>query len=169
MNNKNIHNQIGVTLIELVISMVILSIMIVAMFEAMASISKSNADPMLRAQSLSIAQSYLEEIQSKAFLDPTTNSWCGVSMPTDSSRSSRARFDDICDYQSLPDTVVRNLNNTAIASLANYQVTVSITADASVDLEGLLGTANDSALITVNVTSADNQSVQLNVYRANND
>jgi len=169
MNSISRLKQKGVTLIELVISMVVLSIMMVAMFEAMGTISRSSADPMLKAQSLSIAQSYMEEIQSKSFLDPTTGNWCGVSVPTDSSRSSRDRFDDICDYQSLGDNTVRDLNNNALASLANYQVTVAVTNDATVNLEGLLGTAEDAALITITVSSPDNQNIQLSMYRANNE
>ncbi|MCJ8311708.1 MAG: type II secretion system protein [Saccharospirillaceae bacterium] len=163
------NSQQGVTLIELIISMVVLSIMIIAMFEAMAAISKNSADPMLKAQSLSIAQSYMEEIQSKSFLDPTTALWCGVSLPTDPSRVSREQFDDICDYQVLVDNVVRDLNNNPLAGLANFEVSVSILNDASVDLEGLLGSANDSALITVTVSSPDNQNVILSTYRANNE
>ena len=169
MNNSKLINQAGVTLIELIISMVVLSIIMVAMFEAMATISKSSADPMLKAQSLSIAQSYMEEIQSKSFLDPTTNTWCGVSLPIDISRSSRERFDDICDFQVLADNIIRDLNNTPVAALSNYQISVYITNDASVDLEGLLGTNQDSALITIIVSSPDNQSVQLSMYRANNE
>ena len=169
MNKPIANKQKGVTLIELIISMVVLSIIMVAMFEAMATISRNSADPMLRAQSLSIAQSYMEEIQSKSYLDPTTNSWCGVSVPTDTSRSSRERFDDICDYQSLTDSVVRDLNNDPIAQLSDYQVNITVTNDASVNLEGLLGTNEDSALITITVSAPDNQNIQLSMYRANNE
>ena len=54
--------QRGMTLVELVITIVIIGIAAAALFAAMASITTRSADPMLRQQSLMIAESYLEAI-----------------------------------------------------------------------------------------------------------
>ncbi|MHB0763775.1 prepilin-type N-terminal cleavage/methylation domain-containing protein [Stutzerimonas sp. NM35] len=56
--------QHGMTLVELVITIVIIGIAAAALFSAMASITARSADPMLRQQSLMIAESYLEAITS---------------------------------------------------------------------------------------------------------
>ncbi|MGE4405835.1 prepilin-type N-terminal cleavage/methylation domain-containing protein [Pseudomonas sp.] len=55
-------SQRGMTLVELVITIVIIGIAAAALFSAMASITGRSADPMLRQQSLYIAESYLEAI-----------------------------------------------------------------------------------------------------------
>lgn len=54
--------QRGMTLVELVISIVIIGIAAAALFGAMASITARSADPMLRQQSLAIAEGYLERL-----------------------------------------------------------------------------------------------------------
>ncbi len=52
--------QRGMTLVELVITIVIIGIAAAALFSAMAAITARSADPLLREQSLMIAESYLE-------------------------------------------------------------------------------------------------------------
>ena len=52
--------QRGMTLVELVITIVIIGIAAAALFSAMASITARSADPLVREQSLMIAESYLE-------------------------------------------------------------------------------------------------------------
>lgn len=54
--------QHGMTLVELVITIVIIGIAAAALFSAMATITARSADPMLRQQSLYIAEAYLETL-----------------------------------------------------------------------------------------------------------
>jgi len=61
--------QRGMTLIELIIAIVIIGIAAAALFSAMASITARSADPMLRQQSLYIAQAYLEALQALPYAD----------------------------------------------------------------------------------------------------
>ena len=57
------------TLVELVITIVIVGIAAAAMFSAMAAITARSADPMLRQQSLALAEAYLEAITTRAYAD----------------------------------------------------------------------------------------------------
>ena len=82
------HAQRGMTLIELVMTIVILGIAAAALFSAMAAITGHSADPMLRQQSLAIAEAYLEEITLQAFPASTT---CAAS----NSGAGRSSFDDV--------------------------------------------------------------------------
>lgn len=61
--------QRGMTLVELVITIVIIGIAAAAMFSAMAAITGRSADPMLRQQSLALAEGYLEAISTRAYAD----------------------------------------------------------------------------------------------------
>jgi len=63
------YKQRGMTLVELVITIVIIGIAAAALFSAMASITARSADPMLRQQSLYIAEAYLETLQALPYND----------------------------------------------------------------------------------------------------
>ncbi|WP_217477000.1 prepilin-type N-terminal cleavage/methylation domain-containing protein [Stutzerimonas stutzeri] len=115
--------QQGMTLIELVISIVIIGIAAAALYSAMASMVGRSADPMLRQQSLTIAEGYLEEILTQPYLDPS-------SFNTGSCAATaglpRARFDDLCDYAGLDDQGARDAAGNAITGLSEYRVRVAI-------------------------------------------
>ena len=57
------------TLVELVITIVIIGIAAAAMFTAMAAITGRSADPMLRQQSLALAEANLEAISALPYTD----------------------------------------------------------------------------------------------------
>ncbi|MFA7290772.1 MAG: prepilin-type N-terminal cleavage/methylation domain-containing protein [Rhodocyclaceae bacterium] len=59
--------QRGVTLIELVVFIVIISVGVVGLVSVTGPIVRSSADPMVRKQALAIAQSLLQEIEQQAF------------------------------------------------------------------------------------------------------
>ena len=106
------NRQQGMTLVELVISIVIIGIAAAALYSAMAAITGRSADPLLRQQSLSIAEGYLEEILLQPFLD-SSNAVCPAPP------ASRASFDNVCDYNGLNDNGVRDARGQAIAALVD--------------------------------------------------
>lgn len=61
--------QRGMTLVELVITIVIIGIAAAALFTAMAAITGRSADPMLRQQSLALAEANLEAISALPYSD----------------------------------------------------------------------------------------------------
>ncbi len=58
------------------IAIVIVGIAAAALYSAMAAITARSADPMLRQQSLMIAEGYLEEILAKPYLAVATPAGC---------------------------------------------------------------------------------------------
>ncbi len=145
--------QAGMALVELVITIVIIGIAAAALYSAMAAITGRSADPLLRQQSLSIAEGYLEEILLQPFLD-SSNAVCPPPP------ASRASFDNVCDYHGLNDNGVRDARGQAIAALANYRVQVAVTAHA---LDGLA--ASDALLVRVTVTDPAGQTLALDGIR----
>lgn len=65
--------QQGVTLIELIIAIVVLGIAAVGILNALGRTTALNVDPLLRAQSLALAQSFMDEVTSKPFYPPDTD------------------------------------------------------------------------------------------------
>jgi MSHA pilin protein MshD len=61
--------QGGMTLVELVITIVIIGIASAALFSSMAAITARSADPMLRQQSLALAEAYLEAITMRPYAE----------------------------------------------------------------------------------------------------
>lgn len=142
--------QAGMTLIELVITIVIIGIAAAAMFAAMASISGRSADPMLRQQSLSIAEAYMEEITQQAFSDPDGAADCG-----------RSCFDDVMDYNGLNEAP-HDARGEVIDMLSGYYVQVTVTP-------ANLGPAPSAPAVRIQVTVTDptGQPLGLSGHRAN--
>jgi MSHA pilin protein MshD len=103
----------GVTLIELVLSIVIVAIAASAVLGLLSFASKGSADAMVRNQAVAIAQAYLEEIRFKEF---AAN---GV-------ESSRGDFNDVSDYNGLSNTGAHDQFGNSIAGLEGYNVNVSV-------------------------------------------
>ncbi len=141
------HAQRGVTLIELVISIVIIAIAVSAVLGVLSLIAKGSAQAMIRNQAVAIATAYLEEIRLKQF---TAN---GVP-------ASRSLYDDISDYNGLVDVGARDQFGNPIAGLSQYTVTVTVGA-------GVLGAVPAASVrrIDVNVQHPDGVNFTLSGYR----
>lgn len=121
---KRLFSQRGATLIELVVSIVIISITVTAVMMVIVRTSGSSADPMLRAQATSIAQAYLEEILVQSLDDPEGGETGGAE-----AGETRATFDDVSDYNGLSDSSgAVDQNGAPLPALTAYNVSVSVSA-----------------------------------------
>ncbi|MBI3574818.1 MAG: prepilin-type N-terminal cleavage/methylation domain-containing protein [Gammaproteobacteria bacterium] len=125
MSIKRVARQRGVTLVELVIFIMIVSLGTAGILLVMNYTAQRSADPMVKQQALLIAESYLEEILLKSFVDPSTPATT-VICPT--KESGRASYDNVCDYHNLADTsgAIDQLGNT-VTGLTAYNISVSVT------------------------------------------
>lgn len=138
--------QLGVTLIELILSMVIISIALVGIFSVVNLTVNRSANPVVQQQAVAIAESYLEEILLQNYSGGTT--------------SDRADFDDVSDYNNLPDSKVRNSLGIEITALSQYAVSVSVS-----DPVSLAGGVN-AKQITVTVSGPGVDNLSLVGYKA---
>lgn len=143
--------QNGVTLVELLLSIVIVAIAASAVIGMLSMTVQSSADPMVRRQAASIAEAYLEEILLKSFSDPD-----GVD-----GEAARTGFDDVDDYDGLTDAGARDQFGNPIAGLADYTVSVSVSA--SVALPPV--PAADAWRIDINVARGGNINFTVSGYR----
>lgn len=114
------YRERGATLIELVISIVVIAIAASAVLGVLSSSVGRSADAMVMSQAVAIAEAYLEEISLKPFVDPD-----GVD-----GEATRAAFDDVDDYDGLVDNGARDQFDTPLAPLAQYTVAVTVVPSA---------------------------------------
>jgi len=150
--------QSGTTLIELVISIVILSIAVVGILGALGTIGGRSADPMVREQSIAIAEAYLEEISLSQFAA------VGGSCPAEPGAGGRANYSHVCHYDGLSDSGAVNQNGDAITALSNYSVAVVVDDNANLDD---LTSSSVVLRIDVTVTGPTNEAFSLSAYRTN--
>jgi MSHA pilin protein MshD len=152
------HLQQGVSLIEAVMFIVVVSVALVVVLKAFDIANQGSADPLLRRQSLAIAQSLLDEISFKDFANPVGGYSGTAGNPNEAQRS---QFDDAMDYDGFDQTDIHDLNNATLTGLENYRVQVSV-------LPAAFGSVPETAgyRITVTVTDPANNTLTLDGYRA---
>ncbi len=140
-------NTRGVTLVELIISMLIISISLAGILSVMNFTTGRSADPMIQHQAIAIAEAYMEEILLQGYKNPD-GGYTG---------SDRSRFDDVDDYKSLPDTVVRDQGG---LDIPGYEVTVTVQGPPTITLNEI-----EAKKITVTVTHSAIGDISLVGYR----
>jgi len=130
----------GFTLIEVIVTIVVLSIAATAIMSVFTSTIRTSADPMIQQQALSIAEAYMEEIQLKPVSDP----------------GGSGSRNDVLDYNGISDTV-----------LTTYTVAVSVTADGLPAIPAVAPAvpAADALLIRISVSHAAIDPIVLHGYR----
>lgn len=118
-------HQRGVTLIELIISIVIIGIAAVAILGVYTTVIRASADPMIRAQAVAIAELYLDEINSRPYDGTTGDGSCG----------SRENWDHIEAYDGLSCAPQDVFGNT-LTGLGDYTVDIDVYDDGSLGLGG---------------------------------
>lgn len=149
--HRRVNRQGGVTLVELIVSIVIVATAVGAVLNVLSSNLGRSADAFITLQAGAIAEAYLEEIRLRPFTDPD-----GIDGET-----NRIDFDDLDDYDGLVDNGAKDQFGNAIAELSNYSV--SVTVIASVALPGV--PAVDSRRIDVRVIQAPYVDFTLSSYR----
>lgn len=151
---RRLQEQQGLTLIELVVAMVVISIALGGVLLVMNYTTSHSADPMLRQQSLAIAESYMEEITLKSYLDPDDGALCP------SPEASRADYDNVCDFNGMTQNGARDQSGTLISGLGGYQVAVTVTS------QNFGSPAVAGLKVKVQVTDPAGQGLILIGYRA---
>lgn len=160
--------QQGVTLVELVISIVILSIALVALITTMSSSASRSSDILLEDRTIQLAQAYFDEILNKRFAEETglggypPATGCSISRE----ESSRANYDDVDDYHGLDeDPASQTANGFFSGASVGYNVQVDVScSDAATEL-GV--TSNKAKRITLTITDAIGRQRTFAAYKGN--
>ncbi|QGZ42767.1 MSHA pilin protein MshD [Pseudoduganella flava] len=168
--------QRGLTLIELIVFIIVISIAVVAVLQVIGQNTARSADPIRRKQAMAIAEGLLDEVRSAAFTfcdpaDPnaqfaTSAAQCATTPEGLGPEKDNARpFDNVSDYGAANGAPVVYATDLAGTNFpAGYAATVTVTQAGNLGPGSAMVPATDALRIVVTVTYG-NESVTLESYR----
>lgn len=157
-------SQRGLTLIELIVFIVIVSVGVAGILMVLNVTARGSADPMVRKQALAVAEALMDEVLSKEFENPATG--YTPAAPGSPTPAERPQFDDVSDYHMAAGwqwSGVRSLTDasTPIAGLENYTITIAVSG--TTELSGI--DATHAKKIVITVSSGTGETLALTGYR----
>lgn len=165
-------SESGFSLIESILTIVIISISLVVLISAWSGAAKRSGDPFWHAKAAYLGQAYIEEILTKRYDENTpvgglpacTTATCTAEASFGPEGSeSRATFDDVDDYDGLSETPSENALGVVRDEYNSYQVEVNVSY-AGTDFSRPDRTLK---LIEVLVTPPGETTQRFTVYRGN--
>ena len=124
--------EAGFSLVEVVITIVVIGIALLAAVGSWSTIASNSADVMWQTRISYLGQAYLEEILSRRY-DENTPIGGGVCSPCSTSLGAegeaRTDFNDVDDFNGLTEAAVGlfvGITGSAVQSYQNYSVSVSV-------------------------------------------
>lgn len=138
--------QAGITLVELVATIVILSISLIGIVATLNLGVSQSSNTLFELRATALAQAYLDEILSKKYDERSRNSGippcvdpmlagrnCTAALGLNGSESARTSFDDVDDYDGLdeglsssPTAILRDAQGDPRTGYDNFRVQVSV-------------------------------------------
>jgi len=106
--------QQGMTLIELVVSIVIISIAAISMLALLSSQASHSGDAMVQTQAVHIADAYLAEVLQQSY-QPLANA------------AGRSNLNDVDDYKTWNDAVAKDRSGNPVPGLSAFSVSITVT------------------------------------------
>jgi MSHA pilin protein MshD len=187
--------QRGITLVELVVTILILAIALLSMTSLLSGNLSRNADITLQVRTVALGQSYLDEILGKRFDEKTRNSGippCRASAPParqctvegsfgPDGGEIRQRFDDVDDYHGLDEgngqvDPLQDAEGNPRSGYDNFRVQVDIRyinvgvgeEEETLGVNNELDDEYDAKFITVTVsTRSASSDIIFSAYKAN--
>ncbi len=139
--------QRGISLVELIMFIVIISVAVVGVLLVMNLTTAHSADPLVRKQALAIAESLLEEIELQDFNNP--DGGFTPAIPGNPTLLERAKFDDVTDYNGFATTGIYAIDGTPVTGLSGYNVLATRVEPKA------LGNIPAASAVLITVTVAD--------------
>lgn len=147
------HHARGFTLIELIIFIVVISVGLTGIMLVIKTVVASSADPIVRKQSLSIAESMLTEILLKDYANPEGGYEKG---------NNRSLFDDVSDYTGYSTKAgIVDQSGSPVPGLKSYNIFPPVSVVPTTELPGV-----NAFKVTVFVTGPLGV-ISLSGYRGN--
>jgi len=161
-------NRRGNTLIEVVVSTVLVGVVLVAALETVGSSARSQRKSASVAEAWALAERYAAEIMAKPYEDPQGNAVFGTE-PNDGAVLKRDDLDDIDDYHNWAESPPKSSGGVTLAGYAGWTVRVTVTRCASTPSGSTIGeVVADQGIkrVQVRVTDATGWVAELEMLRS---
>ena len=160
--------QNGATLVELVITIVIISVAVAGVVGAFSLIASRSADPLNQTRAVELAQLYMDEIISKKYDENTPQGgqpkYTGACNIGDDGAETRATYDDVDDYNEINAEAPRS----AVGSLNGYTgFAVTVTVQCAGDDPGVGLPASEAKRIDLTIVIPGGDNFVFTAYKAN--
>ncbi|MGI9328054.1 MAG: type IV pilus modification PilV family protein [Pseudomonadales bacterium] len=176
MSSKRCQKQRGFTLVEAVLTMVILSIAALSMGQTLGFAFQHSSDGLWQAKTVALAEAYLEEILARRYdeaappggVPPCSAATTACSAIGPDAGESRETFDDVDDYHGLAEAPPEDATGAARVGFDSYSAGISVRY-LSVGEVGALGLddATDGKHIEVTITPPGRSAQSFSVIRGN--
>jgi len=158
--------QRGTTLVEVIIFILIVSVAVTSVVNALSLAARASSDPMVQRQTLAVAESLVQEIDSLPYAQKEPYNPAGpddaIGPEAGESRSgSPLPFDNPNDYSGYSESGIVAPNGTAVPGLGTYSAGVVATQQSMGNVP-----ASDGLLVVVTATGPDGEPVTLTTFRA---
>lgn len=166
---NNIH---GATLVELIITIVIIGAAMAGVAGAFATLVGRSADPLDQSRAVALAQLYMDEILSKPFDhdappggEPVYSGTCNIGSE---SGETRATFNDVDDYHGISQAQPASPMG-LLDGYSGFRVSVIITCLTAPEMQNLGLTNGDDVvkLIELTILTPSAQTYLFSAYRVN--
>ncbi|MEQ6886076.1 type II secretion system protein [Salicola sp. Rm-C-2C1-2] len=157
--------QSGATLVELVMTIVIISVAIAGVVGAFSLVSGRSANSLFQTRAVELGQFYMDEILAQKYDDATPVggvppvSGCTIN----AEESNRSAYDDVDDYDAITNAPPRTAKGASLSGYDGFEVSVTVVcAGGEVGLA-----ASDAKRIDLLITGPADSEFSLSAYRAN--
>jgi len=167
----------GFTLIELIVTMLIISIAALGVTYSLGLGLRHQSDALWQAKAVALAEAYMEEVLARRYdehapsggqppCSPSTTACSAANAFNDG--ESRTEYDDVDDYDGLIEQPPRDADGSSRPDYASYRVAVTVAyADPSQIAALGLDAATDAKLVTIAVSTPESGSMTFAALRGN--
>lgn len=167
----------GFTLVEAILTMMVVSIAALAMTSVLSFGVAHSADGLWQAKAVGLAEGYIEQIMARRFDEQTplggVPACSAATVPCSTPAAfndgeARADFDDVDDFDGVDDVGALDGDGAPIAGYERYRVVVEVAyPNAAQQAELGLSAADDAKIVTVTVTPPAERPMAFRVVKAN--
>lgn len=155
----------GMTLVEAVVSMLIVSTMLVAALTTVGSAARSKVAQASLRRGSALARELLSEILPTNYVELYTTARFGPE-PGETDGPTRAAFDDVDDYDGWSETTIQTKNGTPVADLGGWSRSVAVRYVTLTDLDTAVSADTGLKRVTVTVTDPTGRRMSLTALRS---